>query len=466
MRLSTTVRKGITTAAEVARQSSVLRKGWLTALSAQRRALRAVSAGVPVRPKRVMFESYGGRSYACSPKALYKEMMQDPDYADYEFIWAFRSPENHAWLADRDSTHRTRIVKWRTLAYYRAYFSSRVWIVNALLPLELPKKPSQFMVQTWHGSPLKRLRTDIVTTTSHANADYREIVRRNALDVSRWDLLLSPSSFTSSAFASAFDLRALGKVNILAETGYPRNTSLFRMNPERIAAIRQKIGVPDGKKAILYTPTWREHQYRFDLGYVYDSPLDFTQLRELLGDEYVILFRGHYQSATQMGFEGAEDFVLDVSSVRNVNSLYAISEMLITDYSSTFFDFMLLDRPVLFYMHDADFYAKDLRGFYLDMSELPGDVVHTQAEVEERLQDIPAYEQRTRQSRRAFRDRFDPWEDALAPAAALRIIRARIQGAADTPAHDQPPEAEDLAAQGSSADQPEHLDPQASRPEP
>ncbi|HIW98933.1 MAG TPA: CDP-glycerol glycerophosphotransferase family protein, partial [Candidatus Nesterenkonia stercoripullorum] len=77
--------------------------------------------------------------------------------------------------------------------------------------------------------------------------------------------------------------------------------------------------------------------------------------------------------------------------------------------------------------------AKDLRGFYLDMSELPGDVVHTQAEVEERLQDIPAYEQRTRQSRRAFRDRFDPWEDALAPAAALRIIRERIQGASDSP---------------------------------
>lgn len=416
----------VSTARSVARSSAVLRNLRLQAFRLQRAALSQLSKTVSVDERTVIFEAYSGRSYACSPKALYKEMQEDPRFTDHTFVWALREPERHRWLEDRDDTGRTKLVRWKSPEYYRAYFSAYLWVTNSLLPLALPKKPEQFMVQTWHGSPLKRLRTDIVPNTQSANAAHTEVVRKNTLDVSRWDMLLSPSPFASQAFTSAFDLERLGKQEILVECGYPRNTSLFRINAGRVREIRKKLGLPKGKKVILYTPTWRDHQYDPATGYVFTPELDFERLRSLLGEEYVLLYRGHYHVG-EVDLSPWEGFVFDVSRFRNINSIFAISDLLITDYSSTFFDFSLLDRPVMFYMYDADFYAHDLRGFYLDTDELPGEVARTEDELREMLGDIEGYAERTADRRAPFRSRFAPQDSFSAPNTALNLISERLR---------------------------------------
>ena len=116
------------------------------------------------------------------------------------------------------------------------------------------------------------------------------------------------------------------------------------------------------------------------MGYTLDLPVDFDRLRDELGGEYVILFRAHYLVAKNFDFERYADFVIDVSSVVDINDLYIASDLLVTDYSSVMFDYANLRRPMVFYMYDLEEYAGELRGIYLDLSTLPGPIVKTETE--------------------------------------------------------------------------------------
>ena len=101
----------------------------------------------------------------------------------------------------------------------------------------------------------------------------------------------------------------------------------------------------------------------------------------MLGQEYVILFRAHYFISGQYDFGAYDGFVIDVSGLDDVNDLYLVSDLLITDYSSVFFDYANLNRPILFYMYDYEAYKTQMRDFYLDIHTLPGPVVKTQEEL-------------------------------------------------------------------------------------
>ena len=128
---------------------------------------------------------------------------------------------------------------------------------------------------------------------------------------------------------------------------------------------------------VLYAPTFRDTEHSGSVGYTFRAELDFDLLRERLGDDTVVLFRPHYLVANSFDFARYEGFVFDVSAVLDINDLYIASDVLVTDYSSVFFDYVNLDRPIVFYMYDLEQYASELRGFYLDLDELPGPIVRT-----------------------------------------------------------------------------------------
>ena len=132
------------------------------------------------------------------------------------------------------------------------------------------------------------------------------------------------------------------------------------------------------KKIILYAPTYRANQHETGLGYTYKEEVDFDKLRANIGDEYIILFRPHYFVANAFDFEKYAGFVYNVSDVDDVNDLYIISDILITDYSSVFFDYANLKRPIIFYMYDLEHYRDESNGFYFDVEkELPGRIIRT-----------------------------------------------------------------------------------------
>lgn len=322
----------------------------------------------------IIFESYMGRQYSCSPKALYEEMLKDTKYSDFIKIWSFKNPEEHNDLLNNKNTY---IVKYKSEDYYKAYSQAKYWITNSRIPNEIKKHNYQVYIQCWHGTPLKKLGFDIKNYTG-TKTSTKDLYRNYRLDAERYTYIISPSNFFTEKITSAFGLRKIGKENIFIEKGYPRNDFLYTFTEEECENIKKKFNISKNKKVILYAPTWRENQHKPGVGYTYNLGVDFDLLKDKLEKDYVILFRAHYFISNQFNFEKYKGFIINASNYDDINHLYIISDMLITDYSSVFFDYANLKRPILFYMYDFEEYKNKMRDFYLSIDELPGPIIKDQ----------------------------------------------------------------------------------------
>ena len=328
-----------------------------------------------VNSKRVLFESFVGRKYADSPKAIYEYMLNSDEYKDYEFVWFFMNPKDGAHLANNP---RTKVIKHGSKEYYKMYATSKYWVTNSRISDAILKKKNQIYLQCWHGTPLKKLGFDIKVEAGNSMNSIKDIHYKYQVDSKKYTWLLSPSAFCTEKFTSAFNLKAVGKENIIIEKGYPRNDYLVNYQESDVERIRKSLDLPSDKKIILYAPTWRDNQHQSGLGYTYKTEVNFDRLREELSDEYVILFRAHYFVANSFDFSKYAGFVYNASLYNEINDLYIISDILITDYSSVFFDYSILKRPIIYYMYDLQEYQQVLRDFYISLDELPGKIVETE----------------------------------------------------------------------------------------
>ena len=373
---------------------------------------RRLSRGAAIDDKMVIFETFMGRQYGCNPKAIYEYMISDSRFDDFRFVWVLNDPSNASEIPQRE---RVDIVSLRSDDYYRCYAAAKYIVTNSNLDYGISKKEGQVFLQTWHGTPLKRLRCDIEIETGNALNSLAEIHQKNDLDVVRYDYFISPSAFATEKFISAFNLKTLGKEDIIIETGYPRNDLLFHFDENDTENLRQKLGLPEHKKVILYAPTFRDNQHD-GAGYTYDTHIDFDEMREALGNEYVILFRAHYFVASQFDFSKYEGFVYDVSGLDDITPLYTISDILITDYSSVFFDYANLMRPMIFYMYDLEEYETGIRGFYIDIKELPGPIVQTEEELIQQIRNAGSedYQKTYRDKYESFHKKYNSLDDGNA----------------------------------------------------
>ena len=367
----------------------------------------------------ILFESYNGQSYACSPRAIYEHMLRDPRFSEYRFVWAFKKPEEKQ-LPDE---HRTSTVVSGSREYLRICATAGVIITNSNFYEGASLRPGQILMQSWHGTPLKRLGCDLSPTAGGDQLNSaRDNRRRYRLNARRFTYMLSPSPVCSERLRSAFDLDAIGKGDILRETGYPRNDMLHTATDADIAALRRKFNIPDGRKVMLYAPTYRDNSHQSGVGYVGQNMLDFDELRQRFGDEWVVLFRPHYFIANSFDFSRYEGFVINAAHADEVAELFLVSDILITDYSSVLFDYANLGRPMLFYMYDIDEYRNDIRGFYSDPDELPGPIVRTQPELMDELSRLDSYTARFGEKYAAFRQKYTPLDDGCAAARAARLL--------------------------------------------
>ncbi len=325
----------------------------------------------------IVFESFVGRNYSGSPRALYEAALVDPRFAGCRFVWAFRDPA-HAAAFPALSDPRTTIVANGSGDYYRAFGRARAWVSNSIIAPELVPRAGQHYLQTWHGTPFKRIGLDVVATTEAALNGKAEIDERYRVDAGKITTFLSAATFTTRVFASAFGLPETGAGSPFLETGNPRNDALATATPDDVAAARGRLGIAPGTRVVLYAPTWRDDQYDLRSGYVYDQPLDIGRLRAALGEGWLLLYRAHYIVSNVSDFAEHAGFARDVSGIDDINELALASDVLVTDYSSVYFDYALLDRPMIFYMYDLERYSSRLRGFYLPIEDVPGAIVTTQ----------------------------------------------------------------------------------------
>ncbi|MBR3737397.1 MAG: CDP-glycerol glycerophosphotransferase family protein [Eubacterium sp.] len=359
---------------DVAKKSTAFRALSRDALNYRRRAAyNKRTKGVKTNPKVILFSTFDGRYYSDSPKAIYEYMLSDSRFDDFTFVWACRRPQDFKFLLDNKNTY---LVQVGTREYDLTCATAKYWLFNSRIGDYIYPKDDQVYVQLWHGTPLKRLGYDIVKSDNVMNSR-KEIQHKYKIDAKKFKYILVPSDFAKHKFISAWNLKEFGKENAVIAEGYPRNDFLFHFTEEDSKRIKEELSLPEGKKIILYAPTWRDNQHTSDLGYTYEIEADFDKLKEALSDEYIILFRAHYLFANSFNFEKYKGFVWDVSGVEDINWLYVISDMLITDYSSVFFDYANLKRPIFFYMYDYNSYANKIRGFYVNTDELPGPIVLT-----------------------------------------------------------------------------------------
>lgn len=336
-----------------------------------------------VDDKTVVFEAFQGRNYSCSPKAIYEAMKSSEEFKDFRFVWIFREPEKYIDIKNGN----TQIVKFESFEYYKALAISKYWIFNSNTRAFLKPSKNQVFVQTWHGTPLKRIGCD-VCREGNAVTKLKNIAKNYTEEARKISYMISPSEYCTEKLVSAFNLKILDKENIVLETGYPRNDRLFKFTDEEVLSIKKRYDIPLDKKVIMYAPTFRDNKHSQTEGFSMEIGIKFDKLKENLGEEYVVLFRAHYFIAKRIDLKKYKGFVFDVSDVDDVNDLYIISDLLITDYSSVFFDYANLKRPIIFYMYDYQEYKNQVRDFYIDVNELPGPVISSQEELTQEIKKL------------------------------------------------------------------------------
>jgi CDP-glycerol glycerophosphotransferase len=361
----------------------------------------------PIKENWVLFESFFGKSFADSPKYIY-EYLAEHYPQQYKCVW----------IIDKKGTHipydHTKI---RRFGFRYFYYIARCkyYVFNSRQPEWVVKREENVFLQTWHGTPLKKLVFDIEDITS-ATPKYKLQVYKQSR---AWDYLVAPNAFSEETFRRCFMYD-----NDILETGYPRNDILHAPNRDELAdEIRNNLGIPKDKKTILYAPTWRDDEYYGKGQYKFELQLDLEKMKQHLGNEYVVLLRTHYFIADQLDVEKYQGFAYNLSKYDDISELYLISDILITDYSSVFFDYANLKRPILFYTYDLEKYRDVLRGFYIDIEkEVPGPLLYTTEDVIDAIKSIAFLKIDYSQRYEEFYQRFCAWEDGHATEKVVESV--------------------------------------------
>ncbi len=369
---------------------------------------------VSVDERLVIFISFHGRGYSDNPRAIYEQMRKDDRFKDYRFIWFIKD-------------HKTKnleipgaeIKEYFSFPYFYYLSKAKYWVINCKMPLYICKKPKQVYLQTWHGTPLKRLAHDIQasedTTFYRSGVSFEQMCYSYDVDVERYNYMISPNKFCTEVFQTSFQIDR----DRLIETGYPRNDFITNASKEEVIELKKKFNLPLDKKIVLYAPTWRDNSYVAS-GYTFELKADFEKWRELLGDDYIVVFKPHYLIINKYENDHSLDgFLYSIPASAEINELYVLSDILITDYSSVFFDYAVLNRPIYFYMYDLEEYKGELRGFYLDIyKELPGKIYEDESlmlkEIKEGIYDYSYLE--------TFNDRFNSEQDGHCAQKVIDIV--------------------------------------------
>lgn len=366
---------------------------------------------LPAKQNLIIFESFLGKQYSDNPRAIYEYLKEHNP--EYEMVWSV-DPRFEKGFLDKGVPYVRRFsIKWLFLMA-----QARFWVTNSRMPLWIPKPKHTTYLQTWHGTPLKKLVFDMkeVRMPGTTTEDYKQHFYQESRN---WDYLISPNRYSTEIFRRAFKFE-----KEVIESGYPRNDIFYKRERDVIAKrFKETHQLPKDKKIILYAPTWRDNQY-YQVGkYKMDLNLDLAQLEKELGDNYIIILRMHYLVAENFNLDAFKGFAYDFSKHEDIQELYIISDLLITDYSSVFFDYANLKRPMIFFTYDLDEYEEDIRGFYFNLAEkAPGPLVKTTEEV---IKAIKEYKENTFFSDKMeeFYQRFCYLEDGH---AAERVVKEVI----------------------------------------
>ena len=333
---------------------------------------KTVGLFVKVNDRQILFFSMSGRSFGDSTRVLYDYIVKDPFFEGYKLIWAFEEPEKF-------SRYGLNTVKLNSFSYFTTALRSKFWITNTSMERGLSFKPKKTVfLNTWHGVPLK------VIGNGYKN--------RNDYDFSDVDFMCYSGEYEKDIYVKGFNVQ----LNNLVMCGLPRNDILYLADESVKEEFKKKYHIPEGKTVILYAPTFRDVG-KNSVDAALEIPIDFKKWEKKLGDNYIVLCRMHYHTTELLGVE-YNDFVIDCTGVENISDLYIISDILISDYSSSMIDYSILEKPIISYAYDKEEYAKN-EGFFVPLDEaLPGMVFENEDQMLDHITSMDINEE-TKKSR-------------------------------------------------------------------
>ncbi|MFE7900568.1 CDP-glycerol glycerophosphotransferase family protein [Streptomyces sp. NPDC057424] len=362
--------------------------------------------GRPVNPHLAVFSAYWNRGFACNPAAIAAKLAELAP--QIHAVWVVT--EENAALLPPGTDHVVPGSRryWEVLATAK-YLVNNVNFANAVV-----KRPDAVHVQTHHGTPLKRMGIDQMAFPAAAQGlDFRALLER----IDKWDFSVSANRHTTRMWERAYPSRYVS-----LDHGYPRNDIYYTAGADDIRTVRDRLGIAPGRRAVLYAPTHRD----YEAGWT--PRLDLAALADRLGEDTVLLVRGHYfygGAASPLTNLRRTGRIIDVSSYDPVEELCLAADALVTDYSSIMFDYANLDRPIVIYADDWETY-RTTRGVYFDlMAEAPGPVARTQQELTEILTTEAWRDENAAKTRTVFRRRFCEYDDGR---AAERVVRRVFLG--------------------------------------
>ena len=347
-----------------------------------RNSLWQILSFLPKDQKKAVCQSYYGRGYSDSPRAIAEELKN----RGWKVYWIVNGPEAARSLPKGIFP---LLLDSPKAIYHQC--TAGVWVDNSRKWAYTQKRGKTCYVQTWHGFPLKRIEGDAGDALP---PDYIKAAKK---DSAMADLFLSDSRFLSEIYRRGFWYH--GEI---LECCFPRNYILFGDHPEVKEKARKALDIPPEKKLMLYAPTFRKDQGLE----VYD--VDYARcvqaLEQRFGGEWLILAKLHPNVASK-----AKELDLDPRTVKNasdypdIQDLYLLCDVMLTDYSSVMFDYMNTEKPCFAYVNDLQAY-KDDRNFYFDIDKLP----FSRAENNEELvSNILSFDEREQQAKmQQFRREF------------------------------------------------------------
>lgn len=308
-----------------------------------RRAVNRCFCLLPIKKDRVIFESFSGSTYNCNPKYI-SEHLERECKGKVEIIWALREPEKHPELKKRGII----LCKYRSFQHQLYKLTSKVYVSNFLQASEVAKRRKQIWIQTWHGGGCyKKIGLD----SEHSS---KVKLYRQAMQVAETDYFIASSRY----FEKHVVMRQLGFKGKVLECGMPRNDILCRPpKSDIIAMIRSSIGIPEDVFAVLFAPTWRDGLEKYET-------IDVQRIKESFEKRFdkpcVMLYRAHLYG------NGSANGMIDVTSYEDMQKLLYACDCLITDYSSSMWDYSLTQKPCFLFTPDLEEYSV-IRGFDKDI---------------------------------------------------------------------------------------------------
>ena len=359
------------------------------------RHYNTVLTRLPRERRLIVFESMMGTQFSDSPRAIYDELVRQE--VDAIPVWSVR-PRTPV------PAGVPTVIRY-TADWYRALATASVWVDNQGLPFALRKPDRVTYVQTWHGTPLKKMGWNDAALAS-ADADQQASVRAA---VGRWDVVPVPSDYFTETIVDAYCAPAMPLA-----VGMPRNDRLQRvLDTEARRQRLHALGLRDDRRTVLYAPTRKGEGHER----VY-AAADWPSI--LAADPSLqVMHRAHYTDVLESTASTSPQ-VVDVSTVGDMAELLDVTDVLVTDYSSVLFDFALTDRPIILFQPDqSEYFAQ--RGVYYDIRTFsPGPIATTPAELAELVHTVDRWAEDWADQRAAYRARFGTYEHG---DAAARIVR-------------------------------------------